>query len=319
MKKIILSFAVFCLIFGCAAELSAQLAVDMQISQYNYLAFEPIFVRVAIRNFSAHAVAFGNNDRMKGSLRFEIEPEGQGNRKMIELRNAGNLPPLTGSIIAPGTTQEYTFNLTDYYDLRLPGRYSIRAVVKHGLFADEYISKDKYITITKGIKLWTQTVGVPSLTDDSQEKLVKQRTYSILSYSTGKAQMLNLMIDDNDLVYANRRIAFDLGPEFKPQCKIDFLSRLHVIVAASNRVFAYYVFSLDGRLDQRKILIKDGRTPVLAADPKTGYVAAIGGREAIPDQDYEDIRDLPFLGMGKNGSAGTVQHGGGTKSLNAVD
>ncbi len=318
MKKII--FLILAVL--CCGELSAQLAVSMEIAQYNYLAFEPVFVRLSVKNFSAHAVAFGNNERMKGTLKFEIEPEGKTNKKMIPPINPGNLPPLTGSIILPGATQEYTFNLTEYYDLSQPGRYSIRAVIRHGLFTDEYISADRYITITRGVTLWKQTVGVPTLggvKNDDSEKKVKQRNYSIVSYNTGKVQVLNLLIDDKNLVYANRRIAFDLGPEFKPQCQIDFLSRLHIIVAASNRVFAYYTFNLDGKLDDRKILLKTSATPKLVTDPKNGYVTVIGGREAIPDQDYEDIRDLPFLGIGRNGTAGTIQPGvNRDQELNAI-
>ncbi len=308
----------------CCGEAAAQLAIDLRISQYNYLTFEPVFARISVKNYSAHAVAFGNDKRMRGTLKFEIEPDGKSSRKMVELLDKNNLPPLTGSIILPGATQEYTFNLTEYYNLRQPGKYSIRAVIRHGLFKEEYISPDKYITITNGVKLWSQTVGVPSLggkdgvTEDDPEKTVEQRTYSILSYNTGKAQMLNLLVDNKDLVFANRRIAFDLGPEFAPQCKIDFLSRLHVIVAASNRVFAYYVFSLDGKLDDRKILLKTGSAPKLVEDKENGYVTVAGGREAVPDKDYEDIRDLPFLGVGKDGRAGTIQPGSTKDDLNAV-
>ena len=73
MKKFAAAILFFMLIFSCIGDLSAQLAVSMRITQLNYLPFEPIFVRVAIRNFSAHAVAFGKTDKLKGGLRFEID------------------------------------------------------------------------------------------------------------------------------------------------------------------------------------------------------------------------------------------------------
>lgn len=319
MKKFAAAILFFMLIFSCIGDLSAQLAVSMRITQLNYLPFEPIFVRVAIRNFSAHAVAFGKTDKLKGGLRFEIEPDSDRSKRMVQPLNPDNLPPLIGSIIPPGATQEYTFNLCDYYDMRTVGKYCIRAVVSHGLFRDEYLSNPTYVSVVRGVTLWKMPVGVPDLTNNKAEnKKVEQRQYSLISYSTGKAQVLNLKIEDENNVYANRRVAFDLGPEFKPQLQVDFLSRLHMIVAASNRVYAYYVFTLDGKLDQRKILIKVAGVPMLVSDPKNGYVTVAGGREAVPDQDYEEIRDLPFLGVKGSGAAGRLPMKDRTKSLDAV-
>ena len=203
--------------------------------------------------------------------------------------------------------------------MRTVGKYCIRAVVSHGLFRDEYLSNPTYVSVVRGVTLWKMPVGVPDLTNNKAEnKKVEQRQYSLISYSTGKAQVLNLKIEDENNVYANRRVAFDLGPEFRPQLQVDFLSRLHMIVAASNRVYAYYVFTLDGKLDQRKILIKVAGVPMLVSDPKNGYVTVAGGREAVPDQDYEEIRDLPFLGVKGSGAAGRLPMKDRTKSLDAV-
>jgi len=70
-------------------------------------------------------------------------------------------------------------------------------------------------------------------------------------------------------------------------------------------VFAYYVFALDGRLEKRKILIRTAVKPFLSVDPKTGFVTVVGGREAERDKDYEDIRELPFVGM-RSDSSGIV-------------
>ncbi len=320
MKKLV-CFVVFCVLMTTgSAQLFAQLAVNIKINQMNYLPFEPIFVQVSIRNFSAHALAFGNRQELQGGLHFEIVPMG-GKHRSVQLLDPKTKPPLTGSIIPAGATIDYTFNLCDYYDLRRYGRFEVQAVVKHHLFHESYTSNVVPLRIVKGVEVWSAPFGVPELTggDTVAQKKIVQRRYIVLTYNTGHAQVYNLMVEDKNRVYVNRRVAFDFGTELLPECQIDFLSRLHTIFAASERVFAYYVFTPDGRLESRKVLIKTNRKPTLTVDPKNGYVALIGGREAIPDQDYEDVKGLPFLGS-RAGSATIVvpPKGDVSKDLDAV-
>ena len=93
----------------------------------------------------------------------------------------------------------------------------------------------------------------------------------------------------------SRHIGYDLGPDLRPKCEIDFLSRLSVLLPASTKVYAYYQYNTDGKLENRRILLKDDRPPRLALDPETGIVKVVGGREARKDVDYEEIRDIQFL------------------------
>ena len=321
LKKTMLFLLIAASFFCIITELHAQIGIQIKISQTSYLPFEPVFVRVSITNRAAHPLAFGSNERLKGTLRFEIDPLDGPVKRSLPLKDASVYPPLTGSIIPPGATKEYTFNLCDYYDLQLPGRYVIKAVLKHSLLQHEYLSQPAYISIVKGQTVWKTEVGLPSITGNNvdEKNKIKLRRYSILTYNTGSSLVYNLLVDDDKMVYANRRVAFNLGPELAPQCQIDFLSRLHVILAASSKVFAYYVFTPDGRLDERKILVRIDAIPRLSIDPKSGFVTAVGGREARPDQDYEEIRDLPFLGLKANGAASlpAPPKGDSIKSLNA--
>lgn len=322
LKNLILFLLLAGSFFCLMTEVRAQIGIQTRISQKSYLPFEPVFVRVTITNRAAHPLAFGNSEKLKGTLRFEIDPLDAAVKGSLPLKDPGVYPPLTGSIIPPGATREYTFNLCDYYDLQQPGRYVIKAVMKHSLLQHEYLSDPAYITIVKGQPVWTTEVGLPSLTaknEESNEK-IKLRRYSILSYNTGSSLVYNLQVEDDNMVYANRRVAFNLGPELAPQCQIDFLSRLHVIFAANSKVFAYYVFTPDGKLDERKILVRIDAIPRLSVDPKSGFVTAVGGREARPDQDYEEIRDLPFLGLKGRGAASVPvpPKGDSIKELNAI-
>lgn len=312
---------IFTVIFLTFPSVYAQLSVRIQLGQTNYLEYDPVFIQVSVRNNSAHAVAFGNLAELKGGLKFEIRHENGKNRCYLPLIDPKTAPPLTGIIIPPGATKEFTFDICDYYDVHRPGAYSIRAVVSHHLFRNEYISQLLFFNVVPGVNIWSTKFGVPELLGNKNIKTekIEQRTYRIVSLYTGQIHVLNLIVEDENKIYANRRFAYNLGAEFKPQFVLDFLSRLHVLAPASNRVFAYYVFDHDGRLQNRRVVIKEDRKPVLVSDPKNGYVTLIGGRDAIPDQDYEEIKNIPFLGSKAHGAAVvTPPKGDAIKQLDAV-
>lgn len=312
---------IFSVIFLALPSVHAQLSVRIQLGQTNYLEYDPVFIQVSIRNNSAHPIAFGNLAELKGGLKFEIRNESGKDRRYLPLIDPKTAPPMTGIIIPPGATREFTFDICDYYNIHRAGSYSIRAVVSHHLFRNEYISPVLFFNIVPGINIWSTKFGMPELIGekDIKKQKVEQRTYRVVSLYTGKIHVLNLIVEDENRIYANRRFAFYLGAEFKPQFVLDFLSRLHVLAPATNRVYAYYVFDPDGRLQNRRVVIKDGPKPVLVSDPKNGYVSLVGGRDAIPDQDYEEIKNIPFLGSKAHGAkVVTPPKGDAIKQLDAI-
>ena len=299
--------------FFFAVSLFAQISMQIKLNQDNFLQYEPIFVRVAVRNMTGHMIAFGERPGLKGSLRFDIYP-GKRNAQRLPFRKpdtqnmnekqkalASILPDMHGVILPAGSVQEFTFRLSDYYDLRNLGSYSIKAVISHDQLGSSYQSNAVQCKVTEGMKIWGPvTVGVPaSGTDDTpanhlETVKIKTRNYSIVSYFTGKVTAYALIIDDKDHIYFVRRIGFDLGPDLKPQCAVDFLSRLNLLVAASPKVFAYYQFNTDGSLERKQVYIKTSSSPTLVLDKKTGIVMPAGGRIANKDVDFEEIKDLPF-------------------------
>ena len=113
LKNLILFLLLAGSFFCLMTEVHAQVGINTRISQQSYLPFEPVFARVSITNRTAHPLAFGNSDKLKGTLRFEIFPMDGARKGALALKDPGVFPPLTGSIIPPGATREYTFNLCD--------------------------------------------------------------------------------------------------------------------------------------------------------------------------------------------------------------
>jgi hypothetical protein len=286
----------------------AQVAIVVKPVQVNYLQYESVFVRVAMRNLSAHPLAFGENIGLKGNLQFEIRRSDRNEPSFIRSPKDAPLPDMTGVILPPGGEKSYMFNLSKHYDLRSTGRYSVKAVLRHPQMPSAYQSKEVHFNIVRGNVIWSRTVGLPLLDDEPGEitvnedgtteekhRMIKTREYRILSYFTGTSNIYCLTLEDKDNVYMLRHIGYDLGPDLRPKCEIDFLSRLSVLLPASTKVYAYYQYNTDGKLENRQILIKVDRAPQLVLDPDTGIVKVVGGREARKDVDYEEIRDIQFL------------------------
>lgn len=285
----------------------AQVAIVVKPVQVNYLQYESVFVRVAMRNLSAHPLAFGEALGLKGSLQFEIRRSDRNEPSFVKSPKDAPLPDMTGVILPPGGEKSYMFNLSKHYDLRSTGRYSVKAVLRHPQMPTAYQSKEAHFNIVRGSVIWSRTVGMPLLDDEPASKvnedgteeethrMIRTREYRILSYFTGKSNIYCLTLEDKDNVYMLRHIGYDLGADLRPKCEIDFLSRLNVLLPASTKVYAFYQYNTDGNLEKRQILIKDDRPPRLVLDPDTGIVKVVGGREARKDVDYEEIRDIQFL------------------------
>ena len=66
---------------------------------------------------------------------------------------------------------------------------------------------------------------------------------------------------------------------------------LHV----TQKVFIYYRYDFNGKLEKRQVYLRTTTTPFLITNPNDGSVHIDGGRVAIKDKDYEEIKDLPFM------------------------
>lgn len=296
MKKL-LTFLFFLV---TASSVFSQISMEITLNQDVYLQYEPVYVRVYMRNMSAHSLAFGESKGLQGTLSFHIYPAGR-NATLIPPKKAGVLPSMTGVILQPGTVRQFTFLLSKFYDIRRLGPLSIKAVVSHPQLPASYESNTVHCKIVSGKKVWGPVAaGIPDTGLPSSDlsaaspNRIKTRNYTIVSYFTGKVTALALVIDDADRVYKVRRVGFDLGSELKPKCEVDFLSRLNIMLAVTNEVFAYYQFNIDGGLERKKIYMKTTTTPTLVHDKDTGIVMPAGGREARRDIDYEEIKELPF-------------------------
>ncbi|MBO4630999.1 MAG: hypothetical protein J5858_03665 [Lentisphaeria bacterium] len=284
----------------------AQIGLRVEMSQLHYLQYEPVYVRVTMRNLSGHSLAFGENEKLRGKLRFEIGAPHSGGFSLLLNQET---PPVKGIILQPGTSRSFTYNVGKYYDVRRLGSYTLKAIISHPQLKTAYESNTTQFTVVKGTDIWKTTAGVPKYLLQRLPGAIPTRQYRIVSYNTGRHFLYILLIEDKDRIYLVRRLGLDLGTNLRPQCAVDDLSRLNLLIAASPKVFAYYQYDINGHLEKKEVRIKTTTTPRLVANRDIGTVVLDGGRPARRDMDYEEIKDLPFMAQAMGGGDRDITEG----------
>jgi len=281
---------IFLLSLLFASPAFAQLGIAIDMNHKAYLQYENISARITLRNFSGHPLIFGESEQLQGKIRFEItSPDGS----FIPL--SGNQTPcITGMLIEPGKTKQVVIPVSQFYRLIDIGRYTIRAYITHPQLASAFESGTANFTISNGMPVWEHQVGLPRLIDtpDTTEQ-IQQRYFRISSLLDGNRNYFYLIIDDEDQIYCIRRIGIEMSKS-APNCEVDHLSRLHIMVQTNPRVFSYYIFNPDGSVDKESVYRKTTSTPQLIRNQETGTVVLVGGAEARENIDYEKTEDKPF-------------------------
>ncbi|MBO4647308.1 MAG: hypothetical protein J5806_04050 [Lentisphaeria bacterium] len=283
----------------------AQIGLRVEASQLHFLQYEPVYVRITMRNQSGHPLAFGEHVGLRGQLRFEIaSTTGRFVRPL-----PGTTPEVKGIILQPGTAHALTFDISRYYDLRRPDSYTLKAVISHPQLKNAYQSGVIQFSVVRGSTIWQSVVGVPKYLLEKTPALIPSRQYRVVHYHTGKNFLYALVIEDKERVYLVRKLGRDLGGSLRPQCAVDDLSRLNLLVAASSKVFAYYQYDITGKLEKKEVRIKSNTTPRLVTNQDVGTVVLSGGRPARRDMDYEEIKDLPFVSTIMDGPNNDITSG----------
>ncbi len=284
----------------------SQIAITIKPSHANYMLYDAVYLRLRLKNYSSHPITFGTTAKLHGTLEFDIVlPDGTLAKRapMRILRDENGVAKaaapesfLEGMILGPGEfSREITLNLADYYALQPIGIYSIKAVVRHPQLDKAYESNTETFAVRKGIEKWHCTFGIPDYAGKNVGN-IRTRNYRLLDFHDGVNMVYYLMIDDARKVYFVKRIAFNLGGgHLEPQYEIDSMGRLHLLVAVTSRVFAYYLYNYDGRLINRVVYIRTTSTPMMVANPADSSVIVSGGRVARKDTDYKEIQDLPLM------------------------
>ncbi|HBM15226.1 MAG TPA: hypothetical protein DD381_02605 [Lentisphaeria bacterium] len=257
----------------------AQLAMNLKLNAQNYIRYEKIYVRLTIKNQSGQAIVFGSNEKLQGKITFQVDTLRGNAPKRIQNPQY----EIKDILLKAGDKTSISIPLTKYFEFSTAGKYQVKAVVTHSQLQQAYETEPVEFNILTGNVAWTTSVGVPLDEDGSIDK----RTYSIISYFDGTNKIYCLLVDDPTHIYGLTKIGFDIGTN-KPECEIDNLSRLHMLIQNSSSVFSYFVYDIHCRLEDKEVYKRtdDYTIPHLFKDEKNGRIQVIGGILAVEGRDY---------------------------------
>lgn len=281
-------FALAVLLFGIVLPVFAQIGVGLTLNRRSYMQYEQIFACVTLRNDSGRPLIFGSRPELHGFVLFDIRDSQNRPVRAIKDKEVS----VTGLYLAPGEVKSMVIPLGEHYDLSKPGNYRVHAYVGHNVLPNEFRSQDKSFSISQGVEVWRKTVGKPEVQSkqNREKSAYDEITYSIRVASDGGFRSYYLRVEDEKYIHAVMLIGHEVSYE-KFQVEVDMLSRIHLLMPVSPRVFHYMSFNVNGINLANSYWKTSGTIPILYRDQKTGSVTRMGGIEARKGIDYRDPRE----------------------------
>ena len=281
MKKQFKCLAVILLLVSCSV-LSARVGIEISLNRNVFMRFEHIYACVTLRNDSGKPLLFGGDPALQGFLLFDIRDSY--NRPVHARKNAEI--SVTGLLLAPGEIRRMIFRLDRHYDLNKTGRFMVHAYVSHNALKNEYRSKDADFEISNGNTVWKRTVGLPDLDGNKPHPAAgEERTYSIRTLTERKNIGYYLVVESEKKIYGVCRVGHVEGYE-KFQAEIDMLSRLHLLMPVTSKIFHYLAFNHAGETLENSYWRISDTIPSLVRSSKTGFVKRMGGVPARAGIDF---------------------------------
>ena len=265
MKNIFHALALVALVALTLARASAQVVVELDMNQEQFLPGEALPVAVKITNQSGRQLHFGAAGDW---LTFSVESvDGFVVNRKAELLVQGEFELESSQMgtkhvdIAPG------------FIISKPGRYKVTATLRNKDLSAPVTSPAKTFDVITGAKLWNQEFGLPATNG-----LPEMRKFSLEQASYLRAQMrLYVQVSDATESRIFTTVALGASVSFsRPEAQVDRTSRLHVLWQSGAQSFSYCTVSPDGEILSRDTYDDFDSRPRLRVND-SGDVVIIGG------------------------------------------
>ena len=287
MKKVAVLFAFLFVAKG----LHAQVRIEVQLDQEQYLPNEALVARVRIHNSSGQTLRLGESGNW---LSFALESEDKGYVRPIKVPEVQGAFNLESSSIATKKV-----NLSEYFELIKPGSYKIVATVRVPAFNENYASPSKQFLISNGSRLGEEMAfGVPNSAGADGKPEV--RKYKLIQTNPGSeaklfVRVMDAMGNSIKVIPIGGLVSFS-----RPEPQLDRWSNLHLLYQIGARSMLYTEINPDGFvLAQETHEITESRPTLVANDE--GRILIRGGTRRYTSHDIPPVD--PVLASAANQAA----------------
>jgi hypothetical protein len=261
--------------------LPAQVTVEVDLRQNQFLPGESLTAAVRISNRSGQTLRLGSEEDW---LTFSVE-----SRDGYVVLKTGEAPVVGEFTLESSKRATKEVDIAPYFNLSKPGRYTITANVYLKDWSRQLSSQPKVFDIIEGAKLWEREVGVPRVSGrTNQAPDLRKYTLQQANYLK-KSLMLYVQVTDGS-GKINR--VYPLGPMLsfgQPEPEVDKLSNLHVLYQNGPHSFHYVVINTDGDVIVRQTYDYTTRPRLRVNDE--GNLVVMGGNRRPSLDDLPVVED----------------------------
>lgn len=273
------------LVFGLALATGfsalAQVSVELELDQQQFLPSESLSVAVRITNRSGQSLRLGTDPNW---LTFSIT-----SLDNFVVTRIADVPVLGGFEVGSGQMATKYVDLAPYFKLTRQGSYRVIATVRIKDWKEELTSQPQRFDIIDGAKLWSQTFGLPAaggMTNRTPE--VRKYTLEEANYLRSELRMYVQVSDESEMHIFKVRAVGPMVSFGTPEARLDRLNRLHVLYQSSARTFNYSIINPDGDIMRQENYDYLDTRPRLQTDD-AGDITVLGGVRRVK------VDEIPFV------------------------
>lgn len=277
MKKLV---SVLALVLAFAGSLSAQVSVEVLMSQDQFVANEAMPVRVRIINHSGQTILFGKEDWLSYSVEAK---DGQ-----VVFKTGEPAQPHDFDVKSSEMATTPAVNLEPCFTLNRPGRYKVKVAMHIKDWNRTVTSEPATFDVVRGVQIWQQEFGVPQSPTNHNEPEIRKY---ILQQATMSRNM-RLYLRVTDALESTTYRVVPIGPMIsfgEPRTRVDKDSNLHLLYQQGAHSYGYLEFTPKGELTLRQTYDYASSAPRLDVDD-TGNVGVAGGVRHIAENDFPSSR-----------------------------
>jgi hypothetical protein len=271
MKKLFFCLALVLAVFSRA---SAQVTLELDLNQDQFLPGESMPVAAKVTNHSGQQIHLGAEANW---LTFSVESADG----FVVIKN-GEVPVVGGFDLESSMQATKRVDIGPYFTLTRPGRYKVTATLRIKDWSAETPSAPKSFDIVTGAKLWAQEFGVPTTNG-----MPEMRKYTLEQANYLKSQM-RLYIQLSDAAEARIYKTSELGQLVsfsKPEAIVDRNSFLHVLWQSGSQAFTYCLINPVGTVADRETYDDLNSRPQLTVNGAGDVIVQGGVRRLRPGEE----------------------------------